>query len=437
MRGVIGVQIQNQLNDKITQFMLIGLGGVLAGNMSGTEHDTWAFKVLDDYDLFVSFLISLPFVLFAPVAGWFSDRYSKKSVLIASLFLQMGVLCWIAMGLHFRSVWLTTTGFFFLALQSAVLGPARVGICKELVGAGKLAVATGMTQMVSIVGIISGTVIGGKAFSWLTKRIRDGGEAPLADPAEPAWQAALIIVVALAILSVLPFAVIRFVRKTEAHPSATFRVNLFWEHFEHMGDLFQQRRLGLAAGAITFFWFAAGVMALIVIQAGEEIFPPGDERAIEASSYLNGAVGIGVAAGSIFVARICRHCNKIGLSPIGAIGIALSLLGLFFLSPNTIPYYAAVLSMGFFGGLYLAPLSTMAQDLALEHRRGRVISALSLLSAIALLMAVGFEKLLRHLELASQSQYLILAILSAIAAIPTLVLTFMKPDDAVIDSTDT
>lgn len=422
MRGVIGVQIQNTLNDKITQFMLIGLGGALAGKMAKSEHDTWAFKLLDDYDLFVSFLISVPFVVFGPIAGWFSDRFSKKSVLIIALVIQSFVLAWIAAGLMMQMVAWTTFGFFLLAIQSAMLGPARVGICKELVGSKKLAAVTGITQMVSIVGMIAGTVIGGRAFSYLTRVLREQSGAA-EKSMEPTWQAAAYIVGALFVLSVIPFLVLKLVKKTPAHPEAKFQRSLWWEHFSHMAGLFRERRMGLAAITVTFFWFAAGVMALIIIQAGEEIFPGGNERAIEASSYINGVLGVGVAAGSIFMTRLCHNCNRVGLSPIGAGGIGVSLIVLSALTTNQVPYYFGVFSMGFFGGIFLVPLSTLVQDLADEGRRGRVVSAMSLLSALALLGSVGCTQLLRHFGLSSHTQYMILGILALMAIPPTIILT--------------
>jgi len=56
-------QTLNAFNDKAAQFLLIPLGGWLMGKASKVE-------------LVAGFLISLPYVLFAPLAGWLSDRFS-------------------------------------------------------------------------------------------------------------------------------------------------------------------------------------------------------------------------------------------------------------------------------------------------------------------------------------------------------------------------
>ena len=53
-------QTQNAFNDKAAQFVLVPLGGAV-----GFAVESWA-----------GIMIALPFILFAPLAGWLSDRYS-------------------------------------------------------------------------------------------------------------------------------------------------------------------------------------------------------------------------------------------------------------------------------------------------------------------------------------------------------------------------
>ena len=89
---------------------------------------------MDETNQIVSILLILPFVLFAPLAGWFSDRYAKKNVVSYALLAQvlgLGVLC---ISMILQSLSLSLLGFFMLAVQSAFFSPAKKGILKELVG---------------------------------------------------------------------------------------------------------------------------------------------------------------------------------------------------------------------------------------------------------------------------------------------------------------
>lgn len=402
MIGVLIVQSHNVLNDKIAQFVLIGLAGVVAANI---PKSSLTFDFLDNYDICMSIAMSLPFVLLAPLAGWASDRFSKRSVIMSCLILQVIVLALIMGGLWAQTFWLTTAGFFLLAVQSAILSPAKQGICKELVGSEKIAVAAGWMSMLTIVCIILGTVLAGAAFAALKKEL--GNE----------WDAGLYLVGGLLLMSFIPFVVLVSVRKTPSQSSESFRPSVLVRHFVHLAELLRQRQLRLAGFGTMFFWFAGGAIALILIDAGKEITAVGSEEdAIKFAGYFNGALGVGIALGSLMVSGICRKGIELGLIPVGAIGMAITMCVMFFLTPNTWPYYTVLTLIGATAAAYYVPLNALIQDSADPDKRGRVLSAVNLLNSLAGLVAIGFVFLLRATELSTKFQFLILAVLAVLAA---------------------
>lgn len=415
LRGLLIVQSQNVLNDKITQFILIGLAGVVAANMA--VKTGWGYGILNNYDLFIAVPMSLPFVLLAPLAGWLSDRFSKRSVIVWCMILQVSVLAWIAFGLYVQEIWLTSIGFLLLAIQSTLLSPAKMGICKEFVGSQKLAVAAGWMQMLTIVCIILGSVIGGQVFAMLA-----GGELPTkgdvsAEKINLAWNAALWIVLTLMAFSFIPFLVLLSVNKPPAHIKQPFRAKLLFEHFRHLGEVLKHRQLKLATVGDMFFWFAGGSVALILIQAGKEVYPNGEANAIMVSGYFNGALGVGVALGSVLVSIISRNRNELGLVPLGALGMALTLTLVFFQAPNTVWYFIWLVGLGLSSAAFMVPLNALIQDLPSAEKRGRVLSSVNLLNSMASLGAIGFVLVLRMSGLSTSWQFLILAGLSLGAAI--------------------
>ncbi|MEM7009861.1 MAG: MFS transporter [Verrucomicrobiota bacterium] len=402
MIGVLIVQSHNVLNDKIAQFVLIGLAGVVAVNI---PKESWTFNFLDNYDICMSIAMALPFVLLAPLAGFASDRLSKRSVIMGCLVLQVLVIALIVGGLWMQTFWLTTLGFFLLAVQSAMLSPAKMGICKELVGSQKLAVAAGWMSMLTILCIILGTVVAGAAFAALKKRLGDE------------WDAGLYLVGGLLLLSFIPFLVMAFVRKTPAQSTEPFRPSLLVRHFVHLAELMRQRELRLAGFGTMFFWFAGGAIALILIDAGKEIMAVGEEEdAIKFAGYFNGALGVGIAAGSLMVSAICRKGNELGLIPVGAVGMAITMSVMFFLTPNTWAYYLTLTLIGTTAAAYYVPLNALIQDSADPDKRGRVLSAVNLLNSLAGLVAIGFVFLMRGTDLSTRFQFLILAVLAVAAA---------------------
>ena len=86
---------------------------------------------MDSVNQQVSVLLILPFVLFAPLAGWISDRFSKRLVIRYTLLAQLVGLGVLAFALKVKSLELALAGFFILSAQSAFFSPAKKGILKE------------------------------------------------------------------------------------------------------------------------------------------------------------------------------------------------------------------------------------------------------------------------------------------------------------------
>ena len=88
---------------------------------------------MDTVNQQVSILLILPFVVFAPFAGWIADRFSKKKVISYALLGQLLGLAVIGYAFVIQSLALSMAGFFLLSVQSAFFSPAKKGILKELV----------------------------------------------------------------------------------------------------------------------------------------------------------------------------------------------------------------------------------------------------------------------------------------------------------------
>ena len=143
-------------NDNVMKAMLPVMAAVQFGKAS-----------MDTVNQQVSILLILPFVVFAPFAGWVADRFSKKKVIVFSLFGQLLGLSLLAGALYAENLQYSLAGFFLLSIQSAFLSPAKKGILKELVGTSRLGKAVGYMEMLAMVGILGGAFVGAIAFDHL------------------------------------------------------------------------------------------------------------------------------------------------------------------------------------------------------------------------------------------------------------------------------
>ena len=161
--SMIVQQTQNAFNDKAAQFILIPLGGVVGYHVESAA----------------GLMIALPFVLFAPMAGWMSDRFSKRDVMLGAAVAQVFILAMISAAVFWKDMRLALVGFFLLAVQSAFFSPAKIGINKELVGSGHLGFAAGVQQMMAMLAMLGGQISAG---FWYDRRYESLGGV-----AERAW----------------------------------------------------------------------------------------------------------------------------------------------------------------------------------------------------------------------------------------------------------
>ena len=103
-------------NDNLAKYMLLGLCGVL---MSKAE--------FEQANVQIGILLVVPFILFAPLAGWLADRCPKKTVISSTLLAQVGGLGVIAVGMYQEQLSIALVGFFLLAVQTIFFSPASRG----------------------------------------------------------------------------------------------------------------------------------------------------------------------------------------------------------------------------------------------------------------------------------------------------------------------
>ena len=132
---------------------------------------------MDSVNQQVSILLILPFVIFAPLAGWICDRFSKRLVIRYTLLAQLVGLGMLGFGFYQESLKYALAGFFVLSVQSAFFSPAKKGILKELVGSERLGKAVGLMEMLTMVGILGGAFLGAYAFDQLVEEREDGKRA--------------------------------------------------------------------------------------------------------------------------------------------------------------------------------------------------------------------------------------------------------------------
>ncbi|MDP2138721.1 MAG: MFS transporter, partial [Candidatus Didemnitutus sp.] len=367
LAALMGAQAQVTFNDCAAKFMLMALAQQLA------RVEGWDAKVVI---ALIAALLVVPYILFGPVCGWMSDRFSKRNVLNAALILQIAV-----MGLLLGAVWFQSfrgalACFFLLSVQTAILAPAKRGIILEYVGPERLSRIVGYMEMFTITAILVGSFAGGLMFShWFTLS---------GDP----WQAALNTGVVLGVLSVVAWTLFQFAAATPAQSPKPFRWSLWFSHFTDVAEVWRDAPLWRTTMGICFFYGVGGyVTALIPQVAFEQVAGGPSTGAVAGLMMLQ--VGIGTMLGTLAAGLFSRRGIEMGLGPIGGLMLGGALLALSITTPGTGSFTALLIYAGFASGLFLVPLYAFVQHRAGDQRRGRILAGVSLLDSAVGLGAAG------------------------------------------------
>ena len=250
----------------------------------------------------VAFLV--PFVLLAGVAGFFSDRFSKRSVMVACKVAEIVVMVLGTFAILSGNVWAMFVVLFLMGAQSAFFSPSKYGSIPEIVRTEHISSANGWVGMTTFMAIIGGTAAGGSLFDATTLKI-DGSIAEQA-PAMHNWW---IWAVALIGVAVVGWIASLFIAPLEAaDPNRRFRDNVPGHCIPQVWELFSRRPLLWAALGSAFFW-SLGVLAQLNVDnhATNPSVPNliGDEGQFYVSLLLASltlGIGIGCALAGIWSA---------------------------------------------------------------------------------------------------------------------------------------
>ena len=362
---------------------------------------------MDTVNQQVSILLIVPFVLFAPIAGWVTDRFSKKKVIVTALLGQLLGLGVLGIALYWQSLEFSLAGFFILSVQSAFFSPAKKGILKELIGTQRLAKAVGFMEMLAMVGILGGAFAGAVVFDQMVEN--RGG-----------WGAALLVCGFISILAFISWVIAWPIPDTAVAGTKPFKIPLMVNHFHDLLYLLRRKELRYAALGDAWFWGVGGFFYLVLVKiSGEVVAGKVGMGTLYGFWFL--LLGIGIMLGSIFVAYLNRGRIEIGLSAIGAIGMPIVFMGFCVSEPLSDVFSGLCLSLGFFGALFFVPLNGYIQDRADQNERGRVLAASNLLTQlVGILMILLHAYLSNIVGLSGKEELLVILIPALVIGVFTL-----------------
>jgi len=393
--SMIVQQTQNAFNDKAAQFLLVPLAGAVGATVFGMGVESLA-----------GVLIALPFVLFAPLAGWLSDRFSKRDVMLGAAVAQLLILVWLWLSVLGKRMDLALLGFFALAVQSAFFSPAKIGINKELVGSKHLGFAAGIQQMTAMLAILAGQIAMGFVFD---AGFKQGGGSE--DAAWRAAEAPLHVIMWFGLPAIL---MAWIVPRTKAQGSERLSWRTGVAHFTHLRELWSEVGLRRGSIGVAFFWGFAAFINIWSIKVAKDL-TAGGEGFGTLQSWFMAAASAGMVAGFGLSAWLLRKRIELGWVPLAGVVMTISTVALAMIPadgalafsrvdgiaalfaslfhPGKAAFLWGLGLVAFSAAVFLAPLNAWMQDHYPAAKRGEMQSAVNLQDCLAGILAVVFVEL--------------------------------------------
>lgn len=375
----------------VTQFM-----GALSDSLLKVVVSLYAIHVFLSSEVatravsIIGILYILPSVVLSPFAGYLSDRFSKRLVIIimGSFKVACGVL--VTLAFWIGDLWFLCSSLFLFIIESALFNPAKLGILPELLNEEELSKGNGYIQLYTFVGIILGTAIGGVLFQLLRNNLYCIG----------------ILVGILAFIGFVSSLLIHSV------PLKNLKnIGCLSGTWHALIGICRERGLFLTMVALTFFNFLSALFQMNILIYGAHVLAVGQIQ----SSFLLVGGSVGIAVGSVLAGMASEGKVELGLVPLGAMGIT----GMSILLGYGTNYYMALICLiilGLCAGFYTVPLNAFFQHYSPIGERGQYISVLNMVSSLGSLLAGGFLWLLgAQMHIGADKIFLISALLSTIA----------------------
>ena len=383
----------------------------------------FAFTVMVTYQLQVSWLPAqqaglvigalfiLPFVLFSATAGQLADKLDKTRLIRFVKTLEIAIMALAAWGFITANVPALLSCVALMGLHSTLFGPVKFAYLPQQLDEHELTGGNGMIEMGTFVAILLGSLTGGLLIALPEVGARD----------------AAIACVAVAVLGRL---VAQFIPLSPAtDPGLKINWNPITETWRNLKLAHEQLAVFRSLLGISWMWFFGAVFLANFPSFAKDVLHGNEQVA----SLLLVVFSVGIGTGSLLCEVFSRRHVEIGLVPLGAIGMSVFAIDLYFASHALPP--SAVLGLGaflaqpqhwrvladlcllaLFAGLYSVPMYALIQLRSAPTHRARIIAANNILNALFMIVSSVLAGALLGAGLSVPGLFLAVGLANAVVA---------------------
>ena len=360
----------------------------------------FAFTVMVTYQLQLSWLPAslaglvigglfiFPYVLFSATSGQLADKYPKEALMRFVKSFEIAIMLLAGWGFLNAHVPVLLACVFLMGLHSTLFGPVKYAYLPQHLNERELTGGNGVVEMGTFVAILLGQLAGGLL-------IAIPGQGPLY---------AALGCVAVAVLGRVMAQAVPASPPTD--PQLQINWNPFTETWRNLKLAHENLVVYRSLLGISWMWFFGAVFLSMFPAFAKDVLH-GDEHV---ASLLLVVFSLGIAIGALMCEVLSRRHVEIGLVPLGAIGMSVFAVDLYFAARGLPPSASQTVSqfiaqpahwrvmadlglLALFAGIFSVPMYALIQMRSQPSHRARIIAANNILNALFMIVSslgVGF-----------------------------------------------
>ncbi|QTD45118.1 MFS transporter [Ottowia testudinis] len=384
----------------------------------------FAFTVMVTYQLSVGWLppamaglaigalFILPFLLFSATSGQLTDKYDKTLMIRLVKDLEIAIMLLAAWAFIAANVPVLLGCVFLMGLHSTLFGPVKFAYLPQVLNERELTGGNGMVEMGTFVAILLGNVVGG-----LLVAMPRVGHASVA--------------IACVVLALAGRAVAQFVPRAPAtDPGLVINWNPVTETWRNLKLAHEQIAVFRSLLGISWMWFFGAVFLGNFPAFAKEVLHGNEQVA----SLLLVVFSVGIGIGSLLCEMLSHRHVEIGLVPLGAIGMTVFGVDLYFAASGLPPVagghtltsflaqpahwrvMADLALLALSAGIYSVPMYALIQLRSAPTHRARIIAANNILNALFMIASSVMAGLLLKAGFSIPQVFLVVALANAVVA---------------------
>jgi|YelNatPaOPRAMG01_1025707.scaffolds.fasta_scaffold08216_5 LPLT family lysophospholipid transporter-like MFS transporter len=356
---------------------------------------------VNEVNAILSIVFFLPYIVIAPAAGFFNDRFPKTRVLFAGNIIKLIGVGFCLFGL-LKNLDLHFAGYYIVGIGACIYSPAKYGILPEIVSKDKLVKANGYVEMLTLAAILGGLWAGGKIIDSISQ--------------DRAYLFVILLYMFSGFLTVL-------MEKTSSNPEIRFFESVR-DFNKNLKAIFRSPRLIRILLGTGIFWFAGAGLRSTLQSWGLNVLNSADSAMVsnEQLALLKIWLALGIIMGSGLAGFIhrtgdLRAVRIYGWLVAGFMFVLSYVMGRGF---SHVTLIILLVTEGISAGLYLIPLNAALQSEIDRSNLGKAIATQNFIDNVAMVLSSGIVLILSGLAFSTHS---VLAILASIIA---LIVVFLK-----------